>query len=256
MMLAVGLVLLGGAVGIAAALVAGVVQTSSPTTTVIESVPATATVPAFSSGSWKAVYAQAAVGTVDITVQATTTVPTPFGQAQQQETVLGSGFVLDGQGDIVTAAHVVDGATSIRVALQEGSARSATILGIDDAADVAVLHVDPAGLTLDPLSLGSSRTLAVGDALAVVGDPLRFDRSLSTGVVSGLDRTIEAPNGFQIAHSIQTDAAMNPGNSGGPIFDSSGRVVGIADQIATGNTNSGVRPPRRAPASASPSPST
>ena len=178
-------------------------------------------------------YAQAAAGTIDLAVQSTTIVNTPFGEREQQATALGSGFVLDGQGHLLTAAHVVDGGTSIRVAFQDGSTRSATIVGKDDASDVAVLHVDPADLKLHPISLGSSRALAVGDELAVVGDPLGFERSLSTGVVSGLDRTIEAPNGFQIAHAVQTDAAMNPGNSGGPIFDSSGRVVGIADQIAT-----------------------
>ena len=104
---------------------------------------------------------------------------------------------------------------------------------------MAIVHTDPAGLTLHPLTLGSSRALAVGDALAVIGDPFGFDRSFSTGVVSGLDRTIQAPNGSEIAHSIQTDAAMNPGNSGGPIFASDGRVVGIADQIATGTNQFG-----------------
>jgi putative serine protease PepD len=232
-----GLVVLGAAVGLALGLAIGAMH--SRTTTVIESTPATASVPSSPSGPWQSVYAQAAPGTLDITVQATTAVETPFGQRAEQTTALGSGFVLDGQGHLVTAAHVVDGATSIEVAFQDGSTRSATIVGKDNGSDVAVLRVDPTGLTLRPLALGSSRSLAVGDALAVVGDPLGFDRSLSTGVVSGLDRTIEAPNGFQIAHAIQTDAAMNPGNSGGPIFDSTGRVVGIADQIATGTNEFG-----------------
>ena len=180
-----------------------------------------------------------AAGTVDITAQVTATVATPFGQREEQETALGSGFVLDGRGNIVTAAHVVDGASSIRVAFQNGAARSATIFGADDASDVALVHVDPAGLTLDPLKLGSSKALAVGDALALIGNPLGFDRSLSTGVVSGLDRTIQAPNGFEIAHAIQTDAAMNPGASGGPLFASDGRAIGIADQIATGTNQFG-----------------
>lgn len=233
-MIALGLVVLGAAVGIVAALIGGAVHTGSRTTTVIESAPATASVTGAPTGPWKAVYAQAAAGTVDITVQTTSTVNTPFGAREEQGTALASGFVLDGRGDIVTAAHAVEGATSTSVAFADGSSRGATMLGKDDAADVAVLRIGSAGLTLHPLGLGSSRALAVGDALAVIGDPLGFSRSLSTGVVSGLDRTIEAPNGFQIAHSIQTDAAMNPGNSGGPILDSSGRVVGIADQIATG----------------------
>jgi len=238
-LIALGLVMVLVAAGFAGGLIAGAVRSTSRTTTVIESGPATASIPASPNGPWRAVYAQAAAGTVEITALVTTTVITPFGQRQEQGTALGSGFVLDGRGDVVTVAHVVEGATSIHVALQDGIARTAMVLGKDDASDVAVVHVDPAGLTLHPLTLGSSRALAVGDVLAVIGDPLGFDRSLSTGVVSGLDRTIQAPNGFQIAHAIQTDAAMNPGNSGGPIFDSTGRVVGIADQIATGTNQFG-----------------
>jgi putative serine protease PepD len=232
-------VLLLVAAGVIGGLIAGAVHVGSRTTTVIQSTPAGASLPAAPSGPWRATYARAAAGTVDITAQVTATVATPFGQRQEQETALGSGFVLDGRGNIVTAAHVVDGASSIRVAFQNGAARAAVILGTDDASDVALVHVNPAGLTLDPLTLGSSKALAVGDALAVIGDPLGFERSLSTGVVSGLDRTIQAPNGFEIAHAIQTDAAMSPGASGGPLFASDGRVIGIADQIATGTNQFG-----------------
>jgi putative serine protease PepD len=107
-----------------------------------------------------------------------------------------------------------------------------------------VLHVNPSGLTLHPLALGSSSSLAVGDPLAVIGNAFGYNRSLSTGTVSGLDRTIQAPNGYLIAHVLQTDAAVNPGNSGGPVIDAQGQVVGIIDQIATGgsgvNQGSGV----------------
>ena len=117
------------------------------------------------------------------------------------------------------------------------------MLGTDNATDVAVLSVDPSGLTLHPLALGSSASLAIGDQVAAIGDPFTYERSLSTGVVSGLDRTISAPNGFTVAHAIQTDAALNPGNSGGPVLDASGKVIGIVDQIATNGsseTSSGV----------------
>jgi S1-C subfamily serine protease len=100
-----------------------------------------------------------------------------------------------------------------------------------------VLSVDPSGLTLHPLALGSSASLGVGDAVAAIGDPFGYQRSISTGIVSGLDRTISAPNGFTVAHAIQTDAALNPGNSGGPVLESSGRVVGIVDQIATNGSS-------------------
>jgi S1-C subfamily serine protease len=110
------------------------------------------------------------------------------------------------------------------------------VLGGDTSTDVAVLAVDPSGLTLHPLTLGSLAGLRVGDPLAVLGDPFDVQRSLSVGVISGLDRTISAPDGYSIPHAIQTDAAMNPGNSGGPILDARGQVVGIADQIATGGT--------------------
>jgi hypothetical protein len=103
----------------------------------------------------------------------------------------------------------------------------------DDATDVALLKIDASGMTFHPLKLGSSSSLGVGDQVAAIGDPFGYERSISTGIVSGLDRTVDAPNGFTVAHAIQTDAALNPGNSGGPLLDASGAVIGIVDQIAT-----------------------
>ena len=105
-----------------------------------------------------------------------------------------------------------------------------------------MLKIDPHGMTLHPLKLASSASLDVGDEVAASGDPFGYARSISTGIVSGVDRTIQAPNGFTVAHAIQTDAALNPGNSGGPLLNAAGEVVGIADQIATGGTeqNAGV----------------
>jgi putative serine protease PepD len=194
-----------------------------------------------------ALYAKASPGVVDITaigasVQAQ---QSPFGEESvPQSTATGTGFVTGRDGYILTAAHVVDGASTVRVTFQDGTKRPATITGKDDATDVALLKVDPSGLKLHPLTLGSSASLRAGDALAAIGDPFGYERSISTGIVSGLDRTIRAPNGFTVAHAIQTDAALNPGNSGGPILDAAGRVIGIADQIATGAsanaTNAGV----------------
>lgn len=240
------LALVGGGVALAIAAAAGVLHTSSHTT-VIEQLP-TKTTPSSLSGPWSSIYAQSAAGIVELTVQATTTVSTPFGEREESETVEGTGIVLDGRGDILTADHVVTGATSVTVTFSDGVKRSAKVLGQDRSTDAAVVQVSPSGLTLHPLGLGSTRELAVGDPIAVVGDALGFEDSMSTGIVSGLDRTIEAPNGFTIAHAIQTDAAMNPGNSGGPLLDAQGEVVGIADQIATGtgrfgsssNTSTGV----------------
>jgi len=173
-----------------------------------------------------------ATGTSDAQSQSVS----PFGQdpgQQQSSTATGTGFVVDDQGHIVTASHVVDGASKITVKFEDGTTRTATLLGQDDATDVAVLKIDASGLTLHPLTLGSSASVDVGDDLAVIGDPFGYARSISTGIVSGVDRTIEAPNGFTVAHAIQTDAAMNPGNSGGPVLNAKGEVIGIADQIAT-----------------------
>jgi S1-C subfamily serine protease len=114
--------------------------------------------------------------------------------------------------------------------------RAAHVVGEDASNDVALLAFDPKGLTLRPISLGTIRSLRVGDPVYMVGDPFGFRRSLSQGVVSALDRTIEAPNGFTVAHAIQTDAAMNPGSSGGPMLDARGRQIGFADQIAIGSS--------------------
>ena len=194
-----------------------------------------------------ALYSATAPGVVDITSRGVTTTSgggSPFGGPPQSTgTATGTGFVVDRKGNIVTAAHVVDGASSITVKFQDGTTRTARLLGKDNATDVAVLSIDPSGLTLHPLALGSSAALGVGDQLAAIGDPFTYERSMSTGIVSGLDRTISAPNGFTVAHAIQTDAALNPGNSGGPVLDAGGKVVGIVDQIATNGssqTSSGV----------------
>lgn len=192
-----------------------------------------------SGEGWARVYARIDPGTVDVTARSSATVETPFGSERAQETYTGSGVVLDGDGDILTVAHVVSGAGSVEVTFHDGVTRGAHVLGIDESDDLAVMHVEPAGLTLDPLTLGSDRRLAVGDPIAVLGDPLGFDRSLSTGVVSALNRTIEAPNGAKLGGAIQTDAAMNPGNSGGPLVNSRGQVIGLADQIATGENEFG-----------------
>jgi putative serine protease PepD len=241
---------LGGAAGAGVVAIAGGTNsTTTSTTTIAEPITRAASSTSSAGGlDASALYASAAPGVVDITsrgVSDGSQSASPFGAPQQQQsTATGTGFVVDGKGNIVTAAHVVNGASSITVTFQDGTTRKATLLGQDNATDVAVLKVDPAGLTLHPLALGSSASLQVGDSVAAIGDPFTYDRSMSTGIVSGLDRTISAPNGFTVAHAIQTDAALNPGNSGGPVFDASGKVVGIVDQIATNGssnaTSSGV----------------
>ena len=157
----------------------------------------------------------------------------PEGESGAESMATGSGFEVDEEGTVVTAAHVVDEASSVEVILQDGSTHKAEVLGIDDASDIAVIHFDPEGAELHPLELADSADLNVGASVAAIGAPFEYAWSFSTGIVSGLDRTIQAPNGFSVAHAVQTDAAINPGNSGGPLIASEGKVIGVVDQIAT-----------------------
>jgi S1-C subfamily serine protease len=159
----------------------------------------------------------------------------PFGGAQRSEAT-GSGFVIDAGGDILTNNHVIDGATpdSITVQFADKKTVKAAVVGKDPSTDLALLKVDPEGLALKALPLGSSNDVHVGDPTIAIGNPFGLDRTLTTGVVSALQRQIQAPNGFAIKDVIQTDAAINPGNSGGPLIDSAGRVIGINSQIETG----------------------
>jgi putative serine protease PepD len=232
--------LLGGGASAGILAAAGVLgHGGSQATTVIQASSTSSSSGGLNPG---ALYTSASPGVVDITAKGTSTArsaaASPFGgpPQQSQTTATGTGFVVDGAGHIVTASHVVDGASSVTVAFAGGATRKATVVGQDDATDVAVLKVDTSGLTLHPLKLASSGSLQVGDALAAIGDPFGYARSISTGIVSGVDRTIQAPNGFTVAHAIQTDASLNPGNSGGPLLNAAGEVTGIVDQIATGGS--------------------
>ncbi len=182
------------------------------------------------------IYALVAPAVVDITAHIRTTMRTAVGIVPETAVSTGTGSIIDRRGDILTAEHVVGGATSVTARLQDGTVRKARILGSDSSSDLAVLKIDPAGLDLHVVALGSSSSLRIGDPVFAIGDPFRFARSLSGGLVSGVDRTIVAPNGFTVAHAIQTDAAFNPGNSGGPLLDASGRLVGVVDQIANGGS--------------------
>jgi len=166
----------------------------------------------------------------------------PLGLGQPQGT--GSGFVLDEEGHILTNQHVVEGADEVRVRIGEGDRLvSARVLGTDPGSDLAVLKVDPGKVEggLQPLDLGSSDKVEVGQPAVAIGSPFGLSGSLTTGVISALDRAIQAPNDFTIDGALQTDAAINPGNSGGPLLDARGRVIGINAQIATSSqSNSGV----------------
>jgi putative serine protease PepD len=145
----------------------------------------------------------------------------------------GSGFVVSADGYLITNAHVVENASSVKVKIGDGPTRTARIVGRDVSSDIAVLKVDPGRQTLRPLPFGDSSAVKVGDPTYAIGNPYGLSRTLTTGVVSALQRQINAPNGFSIDDVIQTDAALNPGNSGGPLFDATGHVIGVNSQIET-----------------------
>jgi S1-C subfamily serine protease len=155
---------------------------------------------------------------------------------QEEGTATGSGFVVDDDGTILTNAHVVADAEQVQVSFEEGGeAIEAEVRGVDPDTDLAVLKIDPNEVEdLTVLPLGDSSELEVGDPVVAIGNPFGLQRTVTTGIVSALQRQIDAPSGFSISNVIQTDASINPGNSGGPLLDVQGRVIGINSQIATG----------------------
>jgi 2-alkenal reductase len=163
-----------------------------------------------------------------------------FGQPQSGR-ALGTGFVVDDNGYILTNAHVVQEqgqkASSVAIVFNKGGGKTqevkGEIIGIDIGSDVAVIKVDPSGVDLTPLPLGNSGKVQVGEPVVAIGNPLGYDFSITSGIVSAVGRSLPAPNGQTIPNGIQTDAAINPGNSGGPLIDSAGHVIGINEQIAS-----------------------
>lgn len=147
----------------------------------------------------------------------------------------GTGIVLNDEGLILTNDHVVAGASSLTVAVKGSSSetRTATLVGEEANADLALIRVDPSGLGLKPLSLVSSSPVQVGDSVYAIGNPYGLEETLTRGIVSALGREIAAPDGAKISGAIQTDAALNPGNSGGPLLNEQGDVIGVNSQIAS-----------------------
>jgi S1-C subfamily serine protease len=145
----------------------------------------------------------------------------------------GSGFVVDEAGHIVTNQHVVEGAEDLSVRFADGTRRKAEVVGQDPSTDVAVIQVDAPHKALEPLTLGDSNSVGVGEPVIAIGNPLNVGISVTTGIVSGIGRPIKAPNNYTINDAVQTDAAINPGNSGGPLLDSQGTVIGVNAQIAS-----------------------
>jgi S1-C subfamily serine protease len=238
---------IGGGIALGGAAILGGI--GSNTTTVREiAAPAPTGQNAFvtSSGSRLSisqVYQRDAPGVVQVTSTTVVNVQSDplfpwFSQPEQQQ-ALGSGFVLDKAGHIVTNYHVVRGARSVRVSFSNNDSLKATIVGADPSTDIAVLKVDASSRALTPLALGNSDRIQVGDPVAAIGNPFGLERTVTAGIVSALQRQITAPNGYTIDHVIQTDAAINHGNSGGPLLDVHGRVIGVNSQIETGSSATG-----------------
>jgi putative serine protease PepD len=177
------------------------------------------------------IYSRTHKGVVEITATGAST-QTPFGQPQS-ERAQGSGWVYDSSGHIVTNEHVVSEASSVSVRFWNGANYKATVVGKDPSTDLAVLKVDAPESLLEPLSLGDSSKVNVGDNVVAIGSPFGLEGTLTSGIVSALHRQMTSPNNFTINDSIQTDAAINHGNSGGPLLNAQGQVIGITTQIAS-----------------------
>jgi S1-C subfamily serine protease len=214
---------------------AGVVDTSDNSSSSGVVAPAALAKPASNSQSKGLtvhdIYQRDAQGVAFISSQIVQQTQSVFGLPQQQQsTATGSGFLIDNDGHILTNAHVVEGAKRVDVQLGDGATQQAQIVGTDPSTDIAVLKVDNTE-GVNPLPLGDSTKVQVGDPVVAIGNPFGLDRTVTTGIVSALQRQIQAPNGFSISDVIQTDAAINPGNSGGPLIDGNGQVIGINSQI-------------------------
>jgi S1-C subfamily serine protease len=236
--------LAGGAIVAVLLLVLGV-GGNGKTTTVIQQSPLSADVaPAaqHAKGLTAAeIYKRDAPGVVFIRSQIVERTQSPFDlfPTEQRGEATGSGFVIDRSGDILTNAHVVEGAVKVTVQFSDDKTVDAKIVGKDTSTDLALLKVDADGMSLSPLQLGSAKSVQVGDPAVAIGNPFGLSRTLTTGVISAKQRRIEAPNGFAIDNVLQTDAPINPGNSGGPLIDAAGRVIGINSQIETGGSSRG-----------------
>jgi S1-C subfamily serine protease len=190
----------------------------------------------------EAIYRAASPGVVVITDTQVQPVPaTPFTPpGQEQVSALGSGFVVDRRGDILTNDHVVSGATNIRVGFGSAATYPARVVGTDPSTDLAVVRVRAPQALLHPLGFGDSSRIQVGDSVYAIGNPFGLDRTMTAGIISATGRAIRAPNGLTIPETIQTDAPINHGNSGGPLLDGAGQVIGVNAQIESGTVDANV----------------
>jgi len=247
--------LVGGAVVAGAIAAFGGLSTSHKTVTEIQAAPL-APSNANTGGSAPAsqqsgtaltphdIYVRDAPGVVHVTSTIVRQTESPFnlgggGGETQQGTATGSGIVINNDGTILTNWHVVENAVKVTVSLEKGRTVNAQVVGKDPSNDLAVLRIPTEGLTLHALTLGDSSAVQVGDPVLAIGNPFGLDRTLTTGVISALQRHLTAPNGFTIDNVLQTDAPINPGNSGGPLLNAAGQVIGINSQIETGGSGGG-----------------
>jgi S1-C subfamily serine protease len=235
--------------GTVAVIGAAIVGTGEHTTTIRELVETPATVSGDVSRTSqspltvRAIYDRDAPGVVQVTTTTKVKIPqtdwfgNPFGPpGTEVQRSLGSGFVIDKAGYIVTNYHVVGDAPFVHVSFSNNDSMKAEIIGKDPATDVALLKVQASSRALKPLPLGDSDGIHVGDQVAAIGNPLGLDRSITLGIVSALHRSLTSPDGTPIDRVIQTDAALNHGNSGGPLLNAQGQVVGVSSAISTGDT--------------------
>ncbi|MFL5962871.1 MAG: S1C family serine protease [Gaiellaceae bacterium] len=225
--------LLGGALALGGAALLGKLGTH---TTIQQAPPlgggagsAPLAAPATGALTAEQVYKRDAPGVVQVTA-------TDVAQGSQS---LGSGFVIDKAGHIVTNFHVVRGATKVLVSFSGKDQLTGKIVGIDPSTDVAVLEIQAHAVALTPLELGNSDGVRVGDTVYAIGNPFGYTRTLTSGIVSAVQRRITAPNTLPIDNAIQTDASINHGNSGGPLLDVAGRVIGVTSQIYAENSQQG-----------------
>jgi S1-C subfamily serine protease len=235
--------LVGGGVVVALIAAFGGLKSSSKTVTTVQAAPlAPSNASQRTSGlTPHDIYVRDAPGVAFVTstiVQKSESALNLFGggETQRQGEATGSGIVIDANGTILTNYHVVENAIKVTVSFEKGKAVEAKVVGKDPSNDLAVLRISTDGLTLHPLTLGDSSTAQVGDPVLAIGNPFDLERTLTTGVVSALQREITAPNGFTIDNVLQTDAPINPGNSGGPLLNIEGEVIGINSQIETGGS--------------------
>src|SRR5919201_5695351 len=219
----------GGGAAVYAALSPSDTRTVVRQVTVSDAQPAAST----SNLSVNEIYRRTYKGVVQITAASSGSSSLPFGpdSGPQEQRAQGSGFVYDDKGDIVTNQHVVDGAQTISVKLWNSATYKAHVVGTDASTDLAVIKVDAPASLLSPLRLGDSSKVAVGDGVVAIGSPFGLAESVTSGIVSALHRQMTSPNNFTIPDSIQTDAAINHGNSGGPLLDGQARVIGVNAQI-------------------------